>query len=87
MFIVHTMNLIHSFTYLYTLQVWSCKQKIWDNSNERETLQHYNIITSFVAYKNIIIYPHNKYLLFSLIVYYLSYLLHITLATYLLSIT
>jgi hypothetical protein len=60
MFIVQTMNLVHSFTYLYILQVWSCRQKIWDNSNERETLQHYNIITSFIPYKNIIIHPHDK---------------------------
>ncbi len=30
------------------------------NFNKKETLQHYNIITSFVPYKKIIIYPHNK---------------------------
>jgi hypothetical protein len=49
--------------------------------------KHYNIVTSFVPYKNIIIYPHNKFYLFLLTIYYLSYLLHITLATYLLFIT
>jgi hypothetical protein len=44
--------------------------------------KHYNIITSFVPYKNIIIYYTIKYLLFSLIIYYLSYLLRITYPTY-----
>jgi len=76
MFIVHTMNLIHSFTYVYILQVWSCKQKIWDNSHERETLQHYSTITSFVPYKNIIIYPHNK--IFTIFINYLLSILHTT---------
>jgi hypothetical protein len=35
--------------------------------------KHYNIITSFVSWKNIIIYQ--QYLLFSLTIYSLSYLL------------
>jgi hypothetical protein len=50
------------------------------NSNERETLKHYNIITSFVSYKNIIIYQHNK--IFTI---FLNYLLLILLITYYLS--
>jgi hypothetical protein len=37
--------------------------------------KHYNIITSFVPYKNIIIYQHNKIFIFSLAIYYLPYLL------------
>jgi hypothetical protein len=42
-----------------------------------ETLQHYNIITSFVLYKNIIIYPYNKtFIIFP------SYLLPILLTIY-----
>jgi hypothetical protein len=39
--------------------------------------KQYNIITSFLPYKNIIIYQHNKKL-FSLTIYYLSYLLPTT---------
>ncbi len=77
---------------LYKFEIVNKKYGI--NSNEKETLQHYNIITSFVPYKNIIIYSHNKILLFSLTIYYLSYslpttilLTSITQATYLLSIT
>jgi hypothetical protein len=82
MFIMHYMTLARSFTYLYTLQVWSCKQRIWDNSTEKETLQHYNtIMTSFVPYKNIIIYPHNK-----LFIIFTNYLLPILLTTYYLQI-
>jgi hypothetical protein len=42
-----------------------------------ETLQHYNIITSIVAYKNIIIYLYNK--IFTIFV---NYLLHILFTTY-----
>jgi hypothetical protein len=42
-------------------------------SNEKETLQHYNTITSFVPYKNII--QTIKCLLFFKTIYYLSYLL------------
>jgi hypothetical protein len=47
------------------------------NFNERETLQHYNIITSFVPYKNIIIYQHNQ--IFTI---FRNYLLPILLTTY-----
>jgi hypothetical protein len=50
---------------------------MWDNSNERETLQHYNTITSFVLYKNIIIYPHNK-----IFIFFINNLLPIILTTY-----
>jgi hypothetical protein len=39
--------------------------------------KHYNILTSFVPYKNIIIYPHNKFFTIFTI-YYLSYLLPTT---------
>ncbi len=39
--------------------------------------KHYNTITSFVPYKNIIIYPHNK--IFSI---FINYLLPILLTTY-----
>jgi hypothetical protein len=48
------------------------------NSNERETLQHYNIITSFVPYRKLSYIYKIKYLLFSLTIYYLSYLLPTT---------
>jgi hypothetical protein len=71
------MNLVHSFTFLYTLQVWSCRQNILENSNETKTLQHYNIITSFVTYKNNIIYPINK-----IFIVFIKYLLSILLTTY-----
>ncbi len=60
----------------------------WINFNERETLQHNNIITSFVRYKNIIIYIHNK--IFTIFLNYILppiLLTNITLVTYLLSIT
>ncbi len=58
------------------------------NFNERETLQHNNIIPSFVRYKNIIIYIHNK--IFTIFLNYILppiLLTNITLVTYLLSIT
>ncbi len=42
--------------------------------------KHYNIITTFVPYKNIIIHPHNK--IFTI---FINYLLPILLATYCLS--
>jgi hypothetical protein len=46
------------------------------NFNERETLQHYNTITSFVPYKKIIIYLHNK-----IFIIFPNYLLPIILTT------
>jgi hypothetical protein len=85
------MTLVHSFTYLYALQVWNHKQRKWDNFNDKDALQHYNtIMTSFVPYKNIIIYPQNKiftiftnYLLpILLITYYLAYIPTIYKLTY-----
>jgi len=56
---------------LYKFEIVNKKYGI--NSNEKETLQHYNIITFFVPYKNIIMYSNKKKLLFSLTIYYLSY--------------
>jgi hypothetical protein len=40
--------------------------------------KHFNNITSFVLYKNIVIYPHNKIF----IVFMINYLLPILLTTY-----
>jgi hypothetical protein len=45
------------------------------NFNESK---HYNIITPFIPYQNIVISHTIKYLLFSLTIYYVSYLLHTT---------
>jgi hypothetical protein len=78
-FIVHTMNLIHSFTYLYTLQVWSCRQRygtIWMKG------KHYNIVRLLHPLSHIqtLSYIQTiKYLWLNLTIYYL---LPILLTTY-----
>jgi hypothetical protein len=48
------MNLVHSFTYIFY------KFEVVDKKNGKIVMKwkHYNTITSFVPYKNIIIYPH-----------------------------
>jgi hypothetical protein len=71
----------HLLIYLPTYKFEVVDKGYGINSNERETLWHYNIITSFFWYKNINIYPHNK-----IFIIFPNYLLSILLTTYYLQI-
>jgi hypothetical protein len=67
------MNLAHSFTDIYILQVWSYRQKKWEYSNEKETLQHYYIRCPVQKHYHILFIIFIDYLLpILLITYYLQ---------------